>query len=308
MATIKLNLQRFAGSPSITSSIYVNGEQFEIEFLSLDNTFQDILDNGLTGSDNYSISNNQVIWNNGEILVYNGTDVLPSDAIVELGQYTTRSGGTNMSKIKIKIKESTSIVPFEIGISFISNGTLYSKISGNGKMQLLYNDFVVNSDSSSWANPNYQYIEIDPTQTNFNAFITAMKSNIDGVELEAGTYKWVDIPTNILEDASGNLTGEFPFVSNGKNLSYIGVEDVGSNQVTISYTGIDFDAYVLNDVGWTNYAYKIITTTENQYVDYDFYNYAILGNQLVKQTPTPTAIKLFYYNNKLVSSKGKLLH
>lgn len=193
------------------------------------------------------------------------------------------TSNNNATTIKIKFKESTSITPFEIGINFISNGTLYSKISGNGKMQLLYNDFVVNSDSSSWANPNYQYIEIDPTQTNFQTFITAMKSNIEGVELESGTYKWVDEPTI----PTVSFVAPFTFITTG-SYDYIKISGDTSH---IIYTDFDNDttnAYTFSNKDWWNNTYKTITTTENQYVDYDFYNYAILGNQLVKQ-PTPTS-------------------
>ena len=193
-----------------------------------------------------------------------------------------------MATIKIKLKDTLTAPESTINLTilFTSANKNYNNMvflaTGNLRYQRTGLTTYVYRNGA-YDKPECQYIEIDPTQTNFNSFITAMKSNIDGVELEAGTYKWNDSPSNILEDASGSLTGEFPFVSNGKNLSYIGVEDAGSNQVTISYTGIDFDAYVLNEIGWANYAYKTITTTENQYVDYDFYNYAFLGNQLVKQ-------------------------
>lgn len=203
---------------------------------------------------------------------------------------TSKQSSSSTKLIKIKFKDTLTFTSDQIfDITFKSNNQNFTQFLGQyGKgFTLSYNSTAVYDFINGWTTP-FNIIEIDPTQINFNAFITAMKDNIDGVELEAGTYKWNDSPSNVLEDTSGSLTGEFSFTSNGKNLSSIGVEDVGSNQVTISYTGVDFNGYALNEVGWTNYAYKTITTTENQYVDYDFYNYAILGNQLVKHGSTPT--------------------
>lgn len=216
-----------------------------------------------------------------------------------------------MATIKIKLKDTTSISVFEIGINFISNGTLYSKISGNSKGQLLYNDSIVNSDASSWANTKYQYMEIDPTQPNFNAFITAMKDNIGGVELEAGTYKWVSNPSISLRLVrSTNLI----FTSNNQNCTSIAcqISDPSTQERIMVYRSTsDITVYTLNAAGnniWANDNYKTIVVDTSQYIDYNFYDTYINSNQLVKQTPTPTAIKLFYHNNKLVSSKGKLLH
>ena len=216
-----------------------------------------------------------------------------------------------MALIKIKFKESTSITTFEIGINFISNGTLYSKISGNGKMQLLYNDFVVNSDSSSWANPNYQYIEIDPTQTNFNSFITAMKSNIAGVLLESGTYIWNSEQPfsdgNFPTSAERKIV-KFNFKSNNVDFSSCGVSVYGAGEFhfaygksTVTTTG---NTYLNDDVSsgkvkevcnteaydfWgSTDVYRTIILDTDQYVDYDFYsNY--VGSKLNKQQPTPTS-------------------
>ena len=280
-------------APPISNDIYIkiNGTQYGITYAEDDEVYSwEALQNKNTTK--YTISNGKVVWNDGTILQYNGTDVLPTDVVVEGREYTTRSNSSSTTKlIKIKFKDTikTTSNPQTINISFTSNGKTYSGIQYIDTPALRYlftGDYDQAYFDDSWTNNNFKIIEIDPTQTNFQTFITAMKSNIAGVELEAGTYKWNDSPSNVLEDTSGSLTGEFSFTSNGKNLSSIGVEDVGSNQVTISYTGVDFNGYALNEVGWTNYAYKTITTTENQYVDYDFYNYAILGNQLVKQTPT----------------------
>lgn len=86
-----INLQLCAGPQPFP--IAVNGTMVLIERLS---------DSGATGeetwsynasinTDNYTISGNTVVWNDGTILQYNGVDVVPTDNIVFNGQYTTRS-------------------------------------------------------------------------------------------------------------------------------------------------------------------------------------------------------------------------
>ncbi len=86
-----INLQLCAGP--IPYEVIVNGTTFYIQRLS---------DSGLTGeniwsynasinTDNYTISGNTVVWNDGTILQYNGVDVASTDNIVFNGQYTTRS-------------------------------------------------------------------------------------------------------------------------------------------------------------------------------------------------------------------------
>jgi hypothetical protein len=182
--------------------------------------------------------------------------------------------------IKIKFKDTISPTEFSIDINFLSNGVSYTQMSANGKIQLLYNSTIA-FNGDEWNDTAYQYIEIDPTQANFNAFITEMKSNIEGVELEAGTYVWV----NVLETLDIPLNCSINFISN--NVDYTSISNGASNLNRIYYNGNNrVTAY--NNSTWTNDAYKTITTTENQYVSFDFYNYAILGNQLVKQGSTPT--------------------
>ena len=221
-----------------------------------------------------------------------------------------------MATIKIKFKDNITYPASNTNydISFTSNGksyhSFYFSIYAGGAAYLwyVYGSSETASDTASsiidgWRNPNYQYIEIDPTQANFNTFINAMKSNIEGVELEAGTYKWVYEPTI----PTISFVAPFIFITTG-SYDYIEISGDTSHIVYTDFDNDTINAYTFSNKNWWNNTYKAITTTESQYVDYDFYNYAILGNQLVKQQPTPTAIKLFYHNNKLVSSKGKLLH
>ena len=229
-----------------------------------------------------------------------------------------------MSTIKIKLKDTLTFTigtDTTIDVSFTCNGVSYSSFyiyAPKASQKLIkYGETLVYDFPTLWLNTAYQIIEIDPTQTNFQTFITAMKSNIEGVELEAGTYKWVDSPNLVVNN------GVFNFTSNSTDFKKI---IIGSTSINYSSTasGPTVETSVLIDKNiWSNDAYKTITTTENQYIDYDFYNYAILGNQLVKQgggggtnklkfgTETPSKLYLgttevtkAYMGDTLVYEKG----
>lgn len=213
-----------------------------------------------------------------------------------------------MATIKIKFKDTLTLTSdFDFFIEFTSNSTTFTrmKVSQYISYNLNYGTTkVYDKPTNSWVNTAYQIIEIDTNQNEFNAFITAMKSNIEGVDLEAGSYQWIGSPENPTT-CNTNLN----FTSNNENFTGIKVYEGAVYLLAYINNGTSIDVFNYDDWDWKQgEAYRNITTTENQYVSFDFYNYAILGNQLVKQQPTPTAIKLFYHNNKLVSSKGKLLH
>lgn len=187
--------------------------------------------------------------------------------------------------IKIKFKDTITYgsleEPLGIPISFTSNGTSFTFFEIDPfSFRLAYNSTITYKTSGGYTNANYQYIEIDPTQANFNTFITSMKNNIAGVELEAGTYKWVDSP---LSERTEDLDCYFNFKS--FNINYTEITLSYENKIIFYYVNDNDYSTVYNNF-WPNDAYKTITTTSNQYIDYDFYNYAILGNQLVKQQPT----------------------
>lgn len=210
-----------------------------------------------------------------------------------------------MSTIKIKLKDTITVSEStSFNITFSSNGNSYDQFDvgyHSGKLlttiQYVSNSSVTivydNTLGWSYTNPNYQYIEIDPTQANFQSFITAMKDNILGVELETGTYKWVDNPypssalTTLLNFNSS------PSTSARNEFDSIGfVENLGSYNLNYYRNGISFSVFTGEDGNWVGGdGGKTITTTENQYIDYDFYNYAILGNQLVKQGSTTATIE-----------------
>lgn len=100
--------------------------------------------------------------------------------------------------IKIKLKSTLTInSTFNITINFTSNNSSFSRMKvetrtfAEGTIKVLfYDSHPACYKLNDWTDNNYQVIEIDPTQSNFQTFINAMKSNIEGVELEAGTYLW----------------------------------------------------------------------------------------------------------------------
>lgn len=204
-----------------------------------------------------------------------------------------------MATIKIKFKNTFTFPSKGVtyDVSFTSNGKQYTSFqiqfftSPAVASYVWYNgdpnDVAYYKDSSEekWANTAYQVIEIDPTQPNFQTFINAMKSNIECVELESGTYVWVDVPTPF----KFNLSTAINFVSNNIELARITIDMDSYDIVYTSSNKEKYIAYSVNNDGWSNNAYKTIATSENQYIDYDFYNFAILGNKLIKQQPTPTS-------------------
>ena len=281
---MKLNLQRFVSDPLAPMPIYVNGNLTSLTI----SYFSDFENNSSNNSTMYTISNGKVVWKDGTILQYNGVDVLPSDGIVENRQYTTRANGSSTTKlIKIKFKDTLTFTSDQIfDITFKSNNQNFTQFLGQyGKgFTLSYNSTSVYDFINGWTTP-YNIIEIDPTQASFNAFIAAMKDNIESVELEAGTYKWVDNPNPLQTSAV------FNFISN--NISMISI----SCGADIFYSDINSEDYRVwrgATGNWSNENYKTIVTSSNQYINYEFYNYAILGNQLVKQQPTPTSYSITY--------------
>lgn len=82
-------------APDISYRIYVNGTSYTLglgEFEDFTWTAQ-VRYNSIL----YTISDDKVLWEDGTILQYDGTDVLPSDTIIENGQYTTRAATPTIS-------------------------------------------------------------------------------------------------------------------------------------------------------------------------------------------------------------------
>ncbi len=309
----KLNIQGFA-QPEVGEHlrITINGTQYSFA------SGGDYTWNGNTSRNTfYTISNNKVLFTDGTILQYNGVDVLPTDVVSKGNAYTTRAVKPNY--VTWKFNDTISVTSTTSGdldisnISFISDNVTYDRIfyadskdetyyqqtTGDRKQTAVYR-------SSAWVDTKYQIIQVDSNSTDYASFVTWAKAN-GGVLLEKGTYKWVDSPTTPNSAISTYLN----FTSNSSNYIKLSYSVGAPSSRIIDYHDTEashLDVYSMTD-GWTNDAYKTITTTADQYIDYDFYNYAITGEQLVKQEVTPTtgtvkfgttAPTKYYLGNKAV--------
>ena len=90
----------------------------------------------------------------------------------------------------IKFKNTLTLnTNFNISINFTSNNESYSRMKvqtrtfAEGTIKILfYGNNAVCYNLNDWSDVNYQYIEIDPNQPNYNEFITAMNNNIESIE------------------------------------------------------------------------------------------------------------------------------
>lgn len=206
-----------------------------------------------------------------------------------------------MATIKIKFKDTLTLTKFDININFSSNGKNYKNINTyqyTSGYALNYDTYTACFPGNSWSNEANKYIKIDTTQANFQTFINAMKSNIEGVELEAGTYQWIGTPEN---PTACNTT--LNFTSNNENFTGIKVYEGAVYLLAYINNGTSIDVFNYDDWDWKQgEAYRTISTSSNQYVDYDFYNYAILGNQLVKQATEITYTCKWFLDGTLVNT------
>lgn len=106
----------------------------------------------------------------------------------------------------IKFKSTLTLTNFNISINFTSNNEAYSimkvqtRTFAQGTIKVLfYGNNGVCYNLSDWADINYQYIEIDPNQPNYNEFITAMNKNIESIEdIETNNLRFGDVtPTKL---------------------------------------------------------------------------------------------------------------
>ena len=96
------------------------------------------------------------------------------------------------------------------------------------------------------------------------------------IRLEAGTYKWVDIPN--FDYSISFLTQNIYYNSNGSDYFSI---TVNINNGIIIYKPPLKNAF--KSGSWANPAYQTITLSDAQTVSKEFYNWAITGGNLVKQ-------------------------
>lgn len=188
--TLKLSkkyggLQFFAPPKAIVN---VNGEDYSLSYndAAPDYTWGGNA-NEVGNSDYYTISGNNVVWNNGEILQSNGVDVLPTDNFTNVSPkpvYTTRAaGGGTVSETWLL----NDIFNFEnsqwitLSASFTSNGQSFSSIkyhyAPTANMYINYDSTWVydNDDHSGWANEAYRTIVLDTPAT--GALLTWLQAN-----------------------------------------------------------------------------------------------------------------------------------
>lgn len=182
----------------------------------------------------------------------------------------------------------TKDIDFYINFYLKGQNVLYNRfytVSGTPDGYILYYNesggyMDVYNDTEQWLNEDSRIIRVDSNTLNsqdYNSFVTWAKTN-GGVLLEKGTYKWVDTLTFV---GTVDVRATFNFISNNTNYEML---DVHSTKGGSMY--YDRDTVYVSD--WFDNAYKTITTSTDQYVDYDFYAYAIIGVRLVKQeTPEP---------------------
>lgn len=159
-----------------------------------------------------------------------------------------------------------------------------------------------------WVDEKYQIIEVDTTSTDYSSFVDWAKNN-GGVLLEAGDYKWVDNPKNMTNLCYGTMLGasdtsyQLNFISNGKYYSFLQYYLISTNSIItragdIGQTPVGYEDsdgnFVFYDEDW-----KIITIKDEQYVNFDFYNYAIIGENLIKQQST-TPVYLLTFDVSIV--------
>ena len=141
---------------------------------------------------------------------------------------------------------------------------------------------LVNGLAYTWNN-GFMFIDALPNVTETRISITAKKDYI----LKPGTYKWVNVPTDVFE-TSGDEINDMPlsFVSN--SISYSKFSSYGDDsKYSIFYGRSDgsfVDEVFASNLGWDSDAYKTIVISTVQVVSDIFYDWAITGGNLVKQT------------------------
>lgn len=176
-------------------------------------------------------------------------------------------------------------------INFTCNGVSYTSISTMGKPNGIYygETQAYSWTTNKWNDIKYQYIEVDDTSTDYASFVEWAKEN-GGVLLEAGEYKWVDEPNlGLLEDV---LTAHLDFTTDDRAGAIISPSPRKGGIITYAWAIAGDETIYFGAGSWANEAYKTITTTTDQYINYDFYTWAIAGNQLVKQTSNKITIDL----------------
>ena len=125
---------------------------------------------------------------------------------------------------------------------------------------------------------------------NNKAYIKVIEEDTSKSILEAGTYKWIDEPSNPTSNINTNIN--FTCVNESLGFTKIEVEhqSVDNRKVVINYTNSNGDTTYATDnkTGWNDYPNRqTITLETNQEVTQEFYTYAIANGNLIKQDANP---------------------
>lgn len=185
-----------------------------------------------------------------------------------------------------KWKDNVTLTDIDQDIEFTSNNTQYAIIKSSELRAVItyttsYAAAVYNN--GMWSNTAYQTITISTDQQVSQEFYTWFTANANKVyTLEAGTYKWVDEPSRVL-----NIGIErFPFTSNAE--SYLGVDLSSRSKIFYKTPEVDLPAYDFDTKEWRDPAYQTITLSTDQTVSTEFYKWAITDGNLVKQAAGET--------------------
>lgn len=231
-------------------------------------------------------------WNQstGVLTLYNPTGTVAAGVVAVAKSYAITATVTNGTATGANVIHTGETVALTIAAN-----TGYN----------LPDTVTVNGASQSWNKETGTLTLSNPT----GAVTVSAVCAAAGYMLENGTYKWVDS----LGNSSIGFNFGLSFVSNNVQYSSIkisfkssGVADLMSYYKDNGSTTLAFDRA---DEGWISNAYKTITLSTAQTVSAEFYNWAITGGNLVKQTgetwvlnETITFDEAFDYSTDFVSN------
>ncbi len=243
---------RFAPPLGGQMQILVNGVVANIDISGDTPTFEDSLEYSTDNATIYTISGNNVIWNDGTILQYNSVDVLPTDNIIQDGNYTTRAASTTVTleagvykisktpnlinngkagiteqiitdgTVFIKdtvIQSGTEIECDGRGIQITWGGTDSSGASANGGIYIANttpNDYIWRiSEASDGSSYQYRFANLTaPTDEQFDKVLTITLTA--DVEISQSLYDWWTANTT---KQSSKLSVDLTTLSGWSNLS-----------------------------------------------------------------------------------------
>lgn len=194
----KLNIQNFAVPGTATIQIYVDNVQYPIK-LSVGTTWESVS----TFNTQYIIQDNRVIWQDSKqgILMYAGAEVLPTDQIINEGNYTIKSAASTPT-IKAGtynfVQHITTPTTFSQTLNFKSKNISFTKIECKNPFGSLYSLFydtneVATTIDAVWSfkNSNYRVIEVAAAQEvsqDFYDWFTNNTTDSTSIILPKGKY------------------------------------------------------------------------------------------------------------------------